>query len=128
MGAVFATKELIFIYHLISEFEAKFKIKLPMPMFGDNTAALNFAEEQSVNTKTKHIDLRHHFLKDLIDDKIINMNYVCTTDNIADILTKPLSILIFQKFAEFITGNSRTAISKLFLKLNNLNFLRHKQL
>jgi len=128
MGATFASMEMLFIYHLIGEFEEKIKIALPIPIFGDNTAALNFAEEQSINTKTKHIDLRHHFLKSLIDDDVTSMNYVCTKENLADILTKPLSIIDFQKFSEFITTTSRTAIISLFTKLHNLNRLRHKKL
>ena len=120
--------EMLFIHHLIEEFEETFKIALPIPIFGDNTAALNFAEEQSINTKTKHIDLRHHFLKSLIEKGITSMNYVCTKENLADILTKPLSILDFQKFSEYITTASRTAIISLFIKLHKLNVLRHKKL
>ena len=128
MGATFASMEMLFIHHLIEEFEETFKIALPIPIFGDNTAALNFAEEQSINTKTKHIDLRHHFLKPLIEKGITSMNYVCTKENLADILTKPLSIPDFQKFSEYITTSSRTAIISLFIKLHKLNILRHKKL
>jgi len=39
---------------------------------------------------TKHIDIRHHFLRDNIEKGIINLEYISTENQIADIFTKPL--------------------------------------
>jgi hypothetical protein len=40
--------------------------------------------------RTKHMDLRLHFVRDLILSKLIRLQYVSTNDNIADFLTKPV--------------------------------------
>ena len=39
---------------------------------------------------SKHINIRYHFLKDLVEQKVLEVEYVPTNDNIADMLTKPL--------------------------------------
>ena len=128
MGAVFLCKEILFIYHLISEMNPQLAVALPSPVFGDNAAALKFGEEQGVNSRTKHIDLRHHYLHTLVESGIITMNYVCTDDNIADIFTKPLDVMKFQHFAKFIFATSRSILFRLLKKLTNLNRLRHLDL
>jgi hypothetical protein len=132
MGQTFTSKALLFIFHFLSEvgFHSNGFIKLvqPIPMFGDNNAALNFAEEQAVNHRTKHIDLRHHFLNTLVENGTIQMNYVCTTDNIADTLTKPLPKLSFDDFTSLLMGNIAAAIKALTTKLLVLNEPRHKLL
>jgi hypothetical protein len=53
---------------------------------------------------------------------------VCTADNIADILTKPLQTLIFQKFAAFMFARSPAPLRALLKKLTHLNALSHKSL
>jgi hypothetical protein len=125
MGEVYACKEMIFLQNLLTEL---YGIALPIPMFGDNVAALKFAEEQGINNRTKHIDLRHHFIKSYVDEGVITMNYVCTLDNIADILTKPLKILDFEKFKKFFFQMDKSDYYKLIAKLKHLNELRHKEL
>ena len=97
-------------------------------MFGDNAAALKFGEEQGVNTRTKHIDLRHHFLHTLVESGVITMNYVCTNDNITDIFTKPLCVEKFQYFAKFLFATSRDILFRMHAKLTHLNKHRHLDL
>ena len=41
--------------------------------------------------RTKHIEIRHHFLKDYVDKKVVSMNFIGTNDKIADIYTKALN-------------------------------------
>ena len=43
----------------------------------------------------KHIDIRFHFLRDLVKDEVIELTYCSTHDQIADIMTKPLKIEAF---------------------------------
>ena len=97
-------------------------------LFGDNAAALKFGEEQGVNSLTKHIDLRNHFLHTLVEYGVITMNYVCTNDNIADIFTKPLSVEKFQYFAKFLFATSRSILFRMHTKLTHLNKHRHLDL
>jgi hypothetical protein len=128
MGQAYAAKEICFVTNLLSELNPQISVNLPVQLFGDNNAALKFAEEHSVNDRVKHIDLRHHWLNRLVDTGIISMNYVNTKDNIADILTKPLSTLDFEKFTKFIVGHIQPALKALISQLTHLNVLRHKKL
>lgn len=58
--------------------------------------------------KTKHIDLRYHFIKDLVQRKCICVKYLPTNDMLADVLTKPLCT---QKHLNFVKGlNLRSAL------------------
>jgi hypothetical protein len=132
MGETSVSKDILFIDNLISELNPVYSIAErqphPVQLFGDNNAALKFAEERTVNDRVKHIDLRHHFLMSLVDHGIISMNFVSTTDNIADLLTKPLSALDFAKFSAFIVGPMQPALRALTSKLSHANALRHKNL
>jgi len=46
---------------------------------------------------TKHIDIRHHFLRDSVEKCLISMNFCATNDQIADIFTKALTREQFEK-------------------------------
>lgn len=57
----------------------------------DNQCALNCAGgEKCLSGRAKHIDVKIHFIRDLIKSEIINVDYVPSEMNDADILTKPL--------------------------------------
>lgn len=46
---------------------------------------------------TKHIDVRHHFLRDNINKDVISLEFINTENQLADILTKPLNLPTFTK-------------------------------
>jgi hypothetical protein len=73
-------------YHLIKEL--KRSIKLPMQLRMDNQAAIASIMNEASSSKTKHVDIKHKFIKDLYQHKLIFPSYVTTTDMKADILTK----------------------------------------
>ena len=60
----------------------------PLTLFGDNQASLKMAQEGADTTRTKHIDIKYHYLKDLVKTKTINVTYEDTSANLADLLTK----------------------------------------
>jgi len=63
----------------------------------DNTSAINISKNPCQHKRTKHIDIRHHFLRDNVEKGLISMNF-CTTDKqIADIFTKALSREQFER-------------------------------
>ena len=67
-------------------------------MYVDNTAAIAIAKNPISNRSTKHIDLRHHYLRELYENKIMVPVHVSTTENVADTFTKPLGDEPFSKF------------------------------
>jgi len=51
---------------------------------------------------TKHIDIHHHFIREVKSHKLIYFNYILTNDIITDELTKSLSILKFTYFTNLM--------------------------
>lgn len=56
----------------------------------DNTSTLNMTKNPVQYKRTKHIDMRHHFLRDNIEKKEICMKFYKTEDQVDDIFTKAL--------------------------------------
>ena len=58
-------------------------------MFCDNTSAINISKNPVMHSKTKHISIKYHFIRQLVRDTEIRLEYVHTKEHIADIFTKP---------------------------------------
>ena len=62
-----------------------------VPIKCDNTSAMNISKNLVQHSKTKHIKIRHHFLRNHAQKYDIILEFVNTKDQLADIFTKPLS-------------------------------------
>lgn len=60
-------------------------------IFCDNQSAIALAESDGYRQRTKHIDIRLHFIRNLIKDGKIRLSYIETNKNVADALTKPVT-------------------------------------
>jgi hypothetical protein len=56
----------------------------------DNESAIKIAHNPVQHNKTKHIEIQHHFIQDHVNRGDINLSYVGTNDQLADIFTKTL--------------------------------------
>jgi len=56
----------------------------------DNTSTINLSKNSIIHSRTKHIDVRHHFLKDHVECGDILLEFIDTHYQLADIFTKPL--------------------------------------
>ncbi|GJX02484.1 retrovirus-related pol polyprotein from transposon TNT 1-94 [Tanacetum coccineum] len=61
-----------------------------IPIMCDNKGAIDLSKNPVQHSRTKHIEIRHHFLRDNVQKGNITIEKVTSEDNIADILTKPL--------------------------------------
>jgi hypothetical protein len=61
-----------------------------VPLLCDNESTIKIAENPCEHSRTKHIDIRHHFLRDHNLKGDIEISHVRTNDQVADIFTKPL--------------------------------------
>ena len=61
-----------------------------MCVFCDNTSAINLSKNPVQHSKSKHIEIRYHFIKDLVEDKVVCLEFIHTDNQKADIFTKPL--------------------------------------
>ena len=62
-----------------------------IPIKCDNTSAINLSKNSIQHSRTKHIDIRHHFLRDHVQNGDISLEFVNTNNQLADIFTKPLN-------------------------------------
>jgi hypothetical protein len=65
----------------------------------DNQGTIDLAKNAVHHKRSKHIDVRHHFIRDCLEHGYIELVKVGTRDNIADGFTKALPPLAFKKFA-----------------------------
>ena len=77
-----------------------FKQLMATKIMEDNQGCIKLAKNFRTDTRTKHIDIRHHFLRDKINSKEIEMVYCPTEDMAADVLTKALPGPQFTKLRE----------------------------
>jgi hypothetical protein len=68
----------------------------------DNRAAISISSKDVHHDRTKHIDIRHHFIRDEISQKRLQIEWTSTKEQVADILTKPLGAILFQRFRDEI--------------------------
>jgi hypothetical protein len=70
----------------------------------DNQGAINLARNPVHHQRSKHRDIKYHFIRSEIQVGIISLKYVPSEDNIADIFTKPASKGKLEKFKHFMLG------------------------
>ena len=61
-----------------------------MCVFCDNTSAINLSKNSVQHSKSKHIEIRYHFIRDLVEDKVVCLEFIHMDNQKADIFTKPL--------------------------------------
>lgn len=78
-----------------------------VPLYIDNMSALKLTKNPEAHARTRHIDIRHHFVRELVEDKIIEPIWIPGTENIADLLTKPLPYSTFSKIVTTLGMESK---------------------
>ena len=79
------TQELKFVTRFL---EKMTEVQKNFVAYEDNQGAIFLAKNRQVGISTKHIDIRHHFLRDMVEDKDIDIQYIWSENNPAYIMTK----------------------------------------
>jgi len=87
-------------------FEVGFPQEEPSVVYEDNQACIMIAENSKGNTGIKHVDLKIHFIKDVIKSKHIQLRYIPTKRMVADFFTKQLPAPRFIDLRSFVMGHS----------------------
>ena len=66
-------------------------------MFEDNAARIRMATNHGVSSRNKHLEVKMHFIRDLVNTKTIKLVKIGTKEQRADIFTKNLPRLAFEK-------------------------------
>ena len=90
-----ACKEIMFIIQLMQQMNLK--VTLPALLHVDNMGAIYLSASQMSSQRTKHIDIRHHGMKEYIEDGFIKVIFVRSEDNDSDIFTKNLGYDLHDK-------------------------------
>ena len=85
-----AAKEAVWIRNFINDLRIPGVHIDAVPLYIDNNSALKLTRNPEFHSRSKHIDVKHHFIREKVDDGIINTLRVETSDNLADIFTKGL--------------------------------------
>ena len=90
-----ATQELLGLKRLIVELKGGNQIPTLMQ---DNQGAIAMTKNPVKHSRTKHIDIRYHFIRENLLKNEFNIEYCPTTHMIADVMTKPLGTQLFERF------------------------------
>ena len=71
-------------------------------IFCDNSSTIKLSKNPVMHGRSKHIDVRFHFLRDLTMDGIVKLEYCGSKDQLADIMTKPLTLEVFTRLRELL--------------------------
>jgi len=66
-------------------------------LYCDNLSAINISKNPIQHSRTKHIDIRHHFIRDLVRDDVVTLEHVTTEEQLAEIFTKALDVKKFER-------------------------------
>lgn len=78
------------------------KIEQPFYIMEDNRSTIKLLRNFENDKRCKHIDVKLHFILDLINEKIIDVEYVSTDDQFADVFTKSLCFIKFNRFRSLL--------------------------
>jgi Reverse transcriptase (RNA-dependent DNA polymerase)/gag-polypeptide of LTR copia-type/Integrase core domain/GAG-pre-integrase domain len=91
-------KEVMWLRSLFPDLD--WPISGPSILFGDNQGAIALAKNPEFHSRTKHIRIQYHFIRQCVDEGDVKVVYIPTADMIADILTKPLLRVHHQRCCE----------------------------
>ena len=66
----------------------------------DNQSCVTLSENPVFHDKSKHIEIKYHYIRDMVQRGAVKLQYVATDNQIADVLMKPLARVKFEYFRE----------------------------
>jgi hypothetical protein len=87
MAAGSCTTQILWMIHTLNDYNLRFR---KVPIMCDNTSAIQIFKNLVFHSRTKHIEIRHHFIRDHVEKGDIKLVHIDTKNQIADIFTKPL--------------------------------------
>jgi len=85
--------QLVWMKQLLKEYNVEQNV---LTSYCDNLSAINISKNHIQHSRTKHIDIRHNFIRDLVEEKVVTLEHVDTKEQLADIFTKALNAKQFE--------------------------------
>ena len=93
MAVTQACKEAIWIQRLIEELGHK---QQKISVYCDSQSALHITRNPAFHSRTKHIGVQYHFVREVVEEGSVDMQKIHTKDNLADAMTKPINTEKFE--------------------------------
>jgi hypothetical protein len=98
-----AVKEIRFIYFILKDIGIE--VELPIVVKTDNVGALFMSQNSSTGVRSRHVDTRYHFIRENVEDGIVRVEFVKSSDNDSDIFTKNVNQEMYEKHAMKFLGS-----------------------
>ena len=89
------SRQVVWVRNLLAELGYNVK---HIPLSGDNQGSIFIGSNPVTESRSKHIDIRYHYIREVYDKGIVDIFYIDGNDNPADIFTKNLGAVKFLKF------------------------------
>ena len=93
-----AAKEIKFVVQILQSM--KIPVRIPVVVRVDNVGAIFMTENVTTSNRTRHVDIRYHFVREFVEDGFIKIIFVKTADNDADIFTKNVNGETYDRHAK----------------------------
>ena len=103
MALAAITQESLFLTQLLNDLDRDVQYQ-PVTIFDDNQGAIALVENPVHHQRSKHIDIKYHFVRDERSQGKIDVVYIPSKDMVADIFTKPVTRHQLDKFNKFLFG------------------------
>ena len=90
-----SSRQVVWMHTLLGELGYHMK---PIPICGDNQGSIFIASNPVTEKRSKHIDIRYHYIREVIARKLAEVYFIEGENNPADLLTKNLGVVKFRKF------------------------------
>ena len=97
------TQESLYLKQVLQDLEEKVDLE-PVQLYGDNQGSISLTKNPSNHNRTKHIDVKFHFIRDCYANKVIDILHVPSENNAANAFTKPLLRVKLDMFCKQLFG------------------------
>lgn len=104
MALTEAIKEIMWLRQFLGELDIPFNADIPL--YIDNKAAIALAKNPVHHARSKHIDIRYKFIREIIETRLVTPVYVPTGENIADLFTKATTTATFRKLVDKLVSEA----------------------
>lgn len=101
LGMTEIVKEIMWLIQVLDKTDVE--VELPLIVYADNQSAIALGKHPVLHGRTKHIDIRHHFIREKESAGLVKFVYISTRKMEADLLTKTLSSATFKSLRD-MTG------------------------
>lgn len=84
---------------MLKEYNAKQDV---MSLYCDNMSSINISKNRVQHNFTKHIGKQHHFIRELVEDKLVTLDHESIENQLANIFTKALDVTQFENLRSSI--------------------------